>query len=353
MERHATGSVYSEAIGKASQNGGIRVRGLQTRQVATTSGTCMNHTRCARLVWCRTGCLALLMALQASSVLSQSVLDQVVGSFREHPLTLTVHPHGSFIPQLAEAAGVPMGFEMAPLVDDAGPPHHVAATGKRLRDVLDAIVSADPRYEWREDAGVIVVRPVAAWASNSGTLDIPVGPVTLEQANRADAKHVLAQMFGAFTVEPPLRNIRRFSLDVPAGTPLLQFLNAVVRAHGNLCWTVNMSTQSPGLPLYSKFSVGLSGEPLSSGFGVLLNWTIHAGPYVVRRDPPDARPTLIPALDRVVASGRPVGIGVMASGSLHRLARAVGVPMGLQTSSRNGPLARRAFESRWTCRVWF
>jgi hypothetical protein len=168
----------------------------------------------------------------------------------------------------------------------------------------------------------------------------------LEQANRADAKHVLAQMFGAFTVEPPLRNIRRFSLDVPAGTPLLQFLNAVVRAHGNLCWTVNMSTQSPGLPLYSNFSVGLSGEPLSSGFGVLLNWTIHAGPYVVRRDPPDARPTLIPALDRVVASGQPVGIGVMASGSLHRLARAAGVPMGLQTSSRNGPLARRAFREQ-------
>jgi hypothetical protein len=229
------------------------------------------------------------MALRASSVLSQSVLDRVVGPFREQPLTLTVHPFGSFIPQLAEAAGVPMGFEMAPIERDAGPPPRIPATGKRLRDVLDAIVSADPRYEWREDAGVIVVRPVIAWTSTAGTLDIPVGPVTLEQATRDDALHVLAQIFGAVSGEPPLRNIRRFSLDVPAETPLLQFLNAVVRAHGNLCWTVDMPTQAPGLPQYEKFSIALDGEPLSGGFGVLLNATFHAGPYVVRRAPPDAR----------------------------------------------------------------
>lgn len=287
------------------------------------------------------------MALRASSVLSQSVLNRVVGSFREQPLTLTVHPFGSFIPQLAEAAGVPMGFEMAPFEPDAGPPPRIPATGKRLRDVLDAIVSADPRYEWREDAGVIVVRPVTAWTSTAGTLDIPVGPVMLEQANRDDALHVLAQIFGAVSGEPPLRDIRRFSLGVPADTPLLQFLNAVVRAHGNLCWTVNMMAPSPGgLPRYSKFSVGLSGEPLSWGFGVPLNATIHAGPYVVRRAPPDARPTLIPTLDRVVASGRPVSIGVMAIRSLDRLAKAVGVPMGLQESSRNGALARRAFREQ-------
>jgi len=34
---------------------------------------------------------------------------------------------------------------------------------------------------------------------------------------------------------------------------------------------------------------------------------------------------------------------VMALGSLHLLATAVGVPMGLQTSSRNGPLVKRVF----------
>src|SRR4051794_4710902 len=65
--------------------------------------------------------------------------------------------------------------------------------------------------------------------------------------------------------------------------------------------------------------------------------------YVVPRATPDVTPNLIPALDRVVASGRSVSIGVMAHGSLHRLARAVGVPMGLQTSSRTDPLARQVF----------
>ena len=157
---------------------------------------------------------------------------------------------------------------------------------------------------------------------------------------------MLAQIFGAVSGEPPLRDIRRFSLDVPAETPLLQFLNAVVRAHGTLCWTVNMPTQAPGQPQYQKFSIALSGEPLGGGFGVPLNATIHAGPYVVRRAPPDAGPTLVPALDRVVPVGRPVGIGVIASSSLERLARAASVPMGLQTSSRNGPLVKRVFREQ-------
>src|SRR5882672_12212088 len=103
------------------------------------------NTHHARVAWSRIGCLALLMALRASSVLSQSVLDRVVGPFRELPLTLTVHPFGNFIPQLAEAASVPMGFEMAPIERDAGPPPRIPATGKRLREVLDAIVRADPR----------------------------------------------------------------------------------------------------------------------------------------------------------------------------------------------------------------
>jgi hypothetical protein len=74
---------------------------------------------------------------------------------------------------------------------------------------------------------------------------------------------------------------------------------------------------------------------------------------VVRRAPPDATPTLIPALDRVVASGQPVSIGVMAIRSLDRLAKAVGVPMGLQNPAGTARSQGGHFVSQSIYRVWF
>jgi hypothetical protein len=286
----------------------------------------------------RTGCVVLLVALHASSVLGQSVLDRVVGPFHEQPLTINLQPDGNFVSTLAEVTGVPMGFEMAPVEAHSGPPLRVPATGKRLRDVLDAIVNADPRYEWREEAGVVVVRPVEAWANTSDILAIPVGPITLENANREDVLHVLLQIFGANNQEPRLRRSKTFSLDVPEGTPLLQLLNAVVRAHGTLSWKLSWLT-GPGVPPHTRV-LSLLGEFGGWGFGVSLNETIHPGPYVVRQAPPETTSILVPVLDRVVGhTDRPLRISSITLSSVFELARAVGVPMGFQIATRNGAVA--------------
>ena len=69
--------------------------------------------------------------------------------------------YGTFdtaVRDLATAVGVPMGLEKVP------GPHLIfkegfAATGSPLHLVLDALVTIDPRYEWRLLDGVVVIRP--------------------------------------------------------------------------------------------------------------------------------------------------------------------------------------------------
>ena len=292
----------------------------------------------------RAGCLMVLMAFCASSARSQPPLDRVVGMWRpDWPLTINTLSAG-FVGRLAETAGVPMGFEMAPGDPVYQGPRDIPATGKRLRDVLDAIVEADPRYEWREDDGVILIRPVGARNTTSVILDAQVGPITLTNANRDDAARVLMEIFGVPHGGPSVRNIKRFSLSLPEETPLLRFLNAVVRAHGSMAWALSIEKKFPGQPLYAPVSLALLGDN-GGGFGILWNATIHPGPYVVRGTPPEV-PQTLPALDRIVGQKRldqPTRVSRVSAASLDGLARATGVPMGVQTSVREGTVPSRAF----------
>jgi hypothetical protein len=289
------------------------------------------------------------MALRASSVLSQSVLDRVVGPYRELPLTLTTEDPFLQIPRLSEAVGVPMGFEKAPRQQGSAETRHIQATSRRLRDVLDDIIKIDPRYEWREDAGVVVIRPVDAW-NRPSVLDTLLGPVTLENATSDDADHVVHQVFSlANDEEPRLRNIKRFSVDVPADTPLLQFVNAVVRAHGSLSWTLDPLLVLPAVVCLGcvkpspMFMLTFIGEPVSVGHGLLLNATIQPGPYTVHRAPLGTATTGIPALDHIIGEpGRPLKIVTITQ--LSQVARAAGVPMGLQLATRNRSIKLRPFE---------
>jgi hypothetical protein len=94
--------------------------------------------------------------------------------------------------------------------------------------VLAAIVNADPRYEWREDNGVIIVRPIAAWSDDTSALHAPIAGFTLENVAAHDTLDLLAQMVA---VEPPGTgtDTRRFSVEVPDGATWLEALNAIVR----------------------------------------------------------------------------------------------------------------------------
>ena len=141
--------------------------------------------------------IVLLALLDVSSAVAQPVLDRIVGlAVSEHPVIIT-RVDGQAIGTLARAAGVPMGFEG---LLTAKKRFSILATKRTLRDVLDAMVAADRRYEWREDDGVIVVRPVDAWNDQSSSLNAPVDGVTLEDVTATDLLAVLARMVGVRTV---------------------------------------------------------------------------------------------------------------------------------------------------------
>ena len=84
------------------------------------------------------------------------------------------------------------------------------------------MVAADRRYEWREDDGVIVVRPVDAW-NDQRSLNAPVdGAATLEDVTATNLLAVLSRMVGVRTVpDMGLGDTTRFSLEIPKGTTLL------------------------------------------------------------------------------------------------------------------------------------
>lgn len=80
-------------------------------------------------------------------------LDRPVRDFRIEEGSV-----GWVLSNAAKTFDVPVGFEGA-REPDAGPRVSVAIRGGTMRDVLDAVIRQDPRYEWRVVDGVINVFP--------------------------------------------------------------------------------------------------------------------------------------------------------------------------------------------------
>jgi hypothetical protein len=199
---------------------------------------------------------------------SSSILDRVVGV---GPNERSLVVNGSFpsVAGLARATGVPMGFEF---LGPGNPPitGEIVATGRTLRDVLDAIVRIDSRYAWREMDGVIVIRPVTAWGDADSMLFRLVGPVQMQDVSLQEAIERLARELGYAS---PLGSIpagSRLSLDLPQGT-VLEFANAILRAHGELTWTLVPEPPpfrgQPRSPYSSVLTWGVMGGG-GLGFGV-------------------------------------------------------------------------------------
>ena len=165
---------------------------------------------------------------------TENVLDRLVG-LGVHDRPLRLHGvHESGLRDLATAARVPMGVEKVegrPLIYSEG----FVATGAPLRLVLDALVTIDPRYEWRLLDGVVVFRPLAAW-------DDPANPLAV----RADATRLLDEpigklagsverVLGARSPSQDFPDNRLIWLDLAPGTAL-DLLCALARAHGDLVW---------------------------------------------------------------------------------------------------------------------
>jgi hypothetical protein len=204
---------------------------------------------------------ALVAGLVSATVMAQtSVLDRslepdVLG---EPVLWVPESIHtGLFAQRVAQAARIPIVFEA---VADRGQPQNrplqrVTLTGVTVRDALEMLVAADPRYHWVESDGVIVVRPAAASTDIENPLNQPVRNVGWDQIVAENAMNrVMAILYGDDPSlppsAPPFADERTFTVHVESGS-VLQVLIATARAHGELMWMVPDTTQGSG-----RFSLG-------------------------------------------------------------------------------------------------
>jgi hypothetical protein len=157
--------------------------------------------------------------------------------------------------RLAESVGVPFGFEeVGALVESVSKPFRRArdeivsrnvnqesigsVDGRTLRQVLDAVVAADPRYEWRDMDGVAVMRPVSSWARADHPFESAAAPVSLRDARVSQGLDVLmSAVRHTPSAYPTYGDESRFSVEFPGGT-LLELANAIVRGHGGLSWSI-------------------------------------------------------------------------------------------------------------------
>lgn len=125
-------------------------------------------------------------------------------------------------------------------------------TGGTLRDALDTLVRSDPRYLWQSMNGVAVVRPVLASADPDNLLNQPVQDIDWQDVTAEEAlRNVRALIHGSSNVPPtpPVseHDGRRLSVRVRSGS-VLDVLNEIVRAHGELMWSVvYVGHQRPGV----------------------------------------------------------------------------------------------------------
>ena len=166
-------------------------------------------------------------------------LDQQVRGFelRDVPPSLVLE-------RVAKSRKAPIGFEAIPQES-----HKINVIVERgtVRNVLDQIVQADSRYEWKEADGVINVAPRQ---NKSPILETVVGSFSVAQVNRVDAisaifelpevKTKVAEMdvkrrdFGSLPAKP-YYSLPRFSLKLRNVT-VRTFLNEIMKASADNYW---------------------------------------------------------------------------------------------------------------------
>jgi hypothetical protein len=144
---------------------------------------------------------------------------------------------------VARALRVPAGAEALPvrctLDSPASIVERVPLISMHLKDALDVLVKADPRYLWMESDGVIIVRPSSAWANDKHFLNTVIDRYELADDNIGAALDAILARF-----RPPghagaeiMAGVGRLTLSL-GPISVLEALDAVVRAHGAAHWSV-------------------------------------------------------------------------------------------------------------------
>ena len=284
-------------------------------------------------------CIAVVVLATFAGVTAahaQAVAETVVSD----QSTLIVNDiDGHNVISLAIAAKVPVGFEAT--VPVAGK-FSIKTAGRRLREILDEMVAADSRYEWREMEGVIVIRPARAWSAPS-PLNGLTGTVSLRNVVAAEALDAIARLIGQTATGHFIPDSHTFSVEVPSGWTFLEVLNAIVRAHGLLAWTL-----TPGATRNVPVTISLMSGAGGSGFGVRDGGVVTSASVVVRKAERERGNDWTVDWGRIIpldSRGLPIKALSINPILIDGLARAVRTPMGLE-AIKSAPATEAPDEDR-------
>jgi hypothetical protein len=213
------------------------------------------------------------------------------------PSSTTFHA----IRQVLESAGVRYGIEEAPSRQDAEPidlarkPERVIRlNGLTVGEALNTIVQHDPRYEWTEHGGRILVRAVSVRGSSA--LDTRLERFSVSRVSFIGGlQAVVAAIdpsrpqpaiyrFGAtFSNErngPSIPSTRQsadegllLTLDI-ANATVLDILEAIAAAHGRLSWSIQYDDADAG---FEHATIAMTGEEASA-----VAASLHASRAIAR-----------------------------------------------------------------------
>lgn len=139
--------------------------------------------------------------------------------------------------------------------------------GMTIRVALEKLSALEPRYRWIESDGVIVIRPVDAWADRTNMLNYTTASFVLDEVNLGGALDVVISAItgrvrtGGQLLSNQTEQARRTFSVKPGALSVGEALDAIVRAHGQAWWQVRLGqVRQDGMgPVISFFTFDQSG----------------------------------------------------------------------------------------------
>ncbi len=198
--------------------------------------------------------LALVLFIVVTPLAAQEVtpaLARVIN--RELTVQFPLHACAvaSIVRFIARDVNIPAGIEYLPEECGWDRPHTydpaiqpVLLRTQTVEQAMNQLVTADPRYRWAMSDGVLVMRPVTAWADREHFLNQSAGLFGFDEQNMHGALDYLKLAFGqrshagALIPGRTAQGDQKFTVK-PQTTSLIGALDAVVRAHGAMQWEIS------------------------------------------------------------------------------------------------------------------
>jgi hypothetical protein len=215
--------------------------------------------------------LSVLMVFAGADAHAQDFSDRIIPPGPGGSTLFTDSLNIGIVGRISSLARVPIGIETLPAPRSPAPPANpdvaITLTGRTVREAMNALVRLDPRYEWRDLDGVPTIRPKVSWGRADDPLSLLMRAVDVDAARAGDALRLAGQGFGT----PDDRSsgpadTRSFAIHTPAGT-VLDFLTAVARAHGELCWQFSWNPPPPQ-GAFNEYPAMLMFHIAGSGTGI-------------------------------------------------------------------------------------